>query len=193
MVALAHSAPYTVADLFAMPEDRDDTNRYEVIDGQLLVSPAPSMRHQRAADLIRTLVEDAAPAGVRAISAVAVRCGDEHTGLIPDVTVTTADLALTGAIDAAEVLAVVEVVSPSTRRTDRVTKPEVYASAGIATYWRVELAPFAAPGVCGEPPFVLEYRLGDDGYALAAHVSAGCIGELAAPYPVRLDPADLLS
>ena len=37
--------PFTVEDLERMP---DDGRRYELIDGMLLVSPAPNMAHQRS-------------------------------------------------------------------------------------------------------------------------------------------------
>src|SRR4051812_41358209 len=44
-----HMAPdvkaWTVDDLVAMP---DDGQRYEVIDGELFVTPSPSLRHQEA-------------------------------------------------------------------------------------------------------------------------------------------------
>ncbi len=42
-VQLAHARPFTVDDLEGMP---DDGNRYELIDGTLIVSPAPGRRHQ---------------------------------------------------------------------------------------------------------------------------------------------------
>ena len=42
--------PLTIEDLEAMP---DDGNRYELIEGELFVSPAPSLGHQRdAPDLV---------------------------------------------------------------------------------------------------------------------------------------------
>jgi Uma2 family endonuclease len=40
-------------------------------------------------------------------------------------------------------VAVIEIVSPTTRRIDRLVKPSVYAEAGIPTYWRLELHPAA--------------------------------------------------
>ena len=43
MIAIPTGRPFTVADLEAMP---DDGNRYELIDGMLIVSPAPSWGHQ---------------------------------------------------------------------------------------------------------------------------------------------------
>jgi hypothetical protein len=45
------------------------------------------------------------------------------------------------ALGPAEVLLAVEVVSPGSRVTDRVTKPAQYAAAGVPAYWRVETEP----------------------------------------------------
>jgi hypothetical protein len=57
-VQLPHAAPYTVDDLFQMP---DDGNRYEVLGGSLVVSPAPRPMHQLAADELRLLLRNASP------------------------------------------------------------------------------------------------------------------------------------
>jgi len=43
MTALQWGSPLTIADLESMPEDG---HRYELIDGTLLVTPAPNTRHQ---------------------------------------------------------------------------------------------------------------------------------------------------
>jgi hypothetical protein len=61
--------------------------------------------------------------------------------LIPDVAVVRSEVLWGGAgtVAADEVLLAVEVVSPSSEMTDRITKPALYAAAGIAAYWRVEL------------------------------------------------------
>jgi Uma2 family endonuclease len=40
---LPHGRPFTVDDLEGMP---DDGNRYELIDGMLIVTPAPGWHHQ---------------------------------------------------------------------------------------------------------------------------------------------------
>ena len=45
---IPHGRPFTVDDLEGMP---DDGNRYELIDGILLVSPAPNWRTRRWASL----------------------------------------------------------------------------------------------------------------------------------------------
>jgi Uma2 family endonuclease len=60
---------------------------------------------------------------------------------VPDVVVVAAEAIdeTTTRIPSDAVLAVVEVVSPSTISIDRAIKPAMYAEAGIPVYWRVEL------------------------------------------------------
>lgn len=50
--------PFTVDDLDRMP---DDGHRYELIDGMLIVSPAPNLGHQRVAVVLSSLLEQACP------------------------------------------------------------------------------------------------------------------------------------
>jgi hypothetical protein len=50
--------PFTVDDLERMP---DDGRRYELIDGMLIVSPAPNMGHQRVVVVLASLLEQACP------------------------------------------------------------------------------------------------------------------------------------
>ncbi len=78
---------------------------------------------------------------------------------------------------------VVEIVSPGSRATDRAIKPELYAEAGILAYWRLELQP---------APHLITYTLEGEHYAAMITLHAGHLGELAAPFPVRLDPANLV-
>src|SRR5436309_188003 len=155
-LTLAHHPPYTIEDLFGMP---DDGNRYEVLEGALIVSPSPDSWHQFFGDQLQTALQAAAPPGVSVITAITVRLGDNHTGLIPDIVVTSADLSRRPRLfDPGELLAVVEIVSPSSGSRDRVLKPDRYATFGIPCYWRVELDPF--PGQDGAPlPAILVHEL----------------------------------
>lgn len=188
-VAIAHSAPFTAFDLLEMP---DDGQRYEVLDGALIMSPAPTPRHQQVADRLRDVLRAAAPPGLEVLGATGLRLRDDDTGFIPDVVVTDVDPVTAGPLlEAWEVLAVVEVVSPSSRRHDRVTKPEVYAEAGVPCLWRVELEPFRGQGVA-ELPVVLVHSLVNGGYPEVGRLSAGSCGTADVPYLVSLDPADLL-
>lgn len=188
-VALARLEPWTVEELLDLP---DDGQRHEIMDGALLMSPAPGLRHQLVADRLRQLLSLAAPQGVEAVSACNVRLRDDRTVFVPDTVVfAVEDVAGRRVLEAEEVLAVVEVVSPSSRRLDRMVKPSVYAEAGVPCLWRVELGPFPGQGTA-ELPVVLVHRLVDGGYREVARLSAGSRGATDAPYPVDLDPADLL-
>lgn len=173
-------AEYTVHDLFDMP---DDGRRYEVLDGALLVSPAPDSLHQIVGDIVSHLFRETAPPGVHSVTGVAVRLGEDTTTFIPDVVVTTVDPRTRRLwLEAHEVLAVVEIVSPNSKRRDRVLKPHVYAGVGIPCYWRVELDP---------GPRILVYVLDGDAYRLVDTLKSGTAGGTEYPFPVTLDPGEL--
>lgn len=176
----------------ALLEGPDDGNRYEVINGELIASPAPNPRHQRMGDRLCRLLTDNAPSGTETVTATAVRCGQDGLVLVPDVVVGCFDPLSGSVIEVAEVLAVVEVVSPGSRRRDRSAKPEIYAAAGIPTFWRVELDPFPGQLPTEEPPVVLVYALVGSEYQLAARLAAGSLSRADLPYPVEFDPAALL-
>lgn len=180
LAPLARTRAFTIHDLFETP---DDGYRYEVLDGALIVSPAPNTFHQYFGDEVRLLFRQAAPPGVHAVTAIAVRLGEDTTAFIPDVVVTTVDpRSRRKWVEAHEVLAVVETVTPGSTRRDRILKPAVYASAGIACYWRVELDP---------EPAVFVYVLDGDAYRLVDTLKAGEVGSTEHPFPVRLDPGAL--
>jgi Uma2 family endonuclease len=176
---LSHVGPWTTADLAGLPADGQ---RYEIIDGSLLVSPPPSPKHQLVAGRLAGFLRAAAPTGLDVAEAVGVRLGSGRL-LIPDVVV-AASSALVGdgpTIAPAEVSLVVEVVSPSNAAMDRVFKPQLYAAAGIRWMWLAELAPGGVELV------VLDLT---DGTALERARSTGNL-RVQLPYPVDL-PVDRL-
>lgn len=126
---------WTRADLHRLP---DDGNRYEVVKGELFVTPAPSPRHE---ELIRVLAEH-----LRELtkgSGVTVYAGNSavvlsESQVLPDVQVRARVIPPPDTWeDAPTPLLVVEVVSPVTRRRDLVAKRTLYANAGI-DYWLVD-------------------------------------------------------
>jgi Uma2 family endonuclease len=66
MTSMTASTPFTVQDLEGMP---DYGRRYELIDGQLLVSPAPGLRHQTIAYRLHRLLDDACPQDMYVVGA----------------------------------------------------------------------------------------------------------------------------
>jgi Uma2 family endonuclease len=181
-----HTGPWTADDVEALP-DQGDHARFEVYDGGVLVvSPAPGIAHQRASYwLHRALAEAAAAAGVDAevLEAVNVALPGGKL-LVPDVVVVAADAAAraTVRIPCEAVLAVVEVVSPSTVSMDRAIKPAMYAEAGIPVYWRVELQ---------DAPRVVVCSLSRGRYVTRTTLTAGTTGRITRPFAVELDPAEM--
>ena len=135
MTALQWGSPLTVADLDTMPEDG---HRYELIDGTLLVTPAPNTSHQSCvANLVAVLVGSAAGSDVKVLPAPYDWVAGPGTLFQPDVLVARrADLG-PKRLERPPLL-VVEVLSPSTRRIDLATKRLAYADAGVAAYWLVD-------------------------------------------------------
>lgn len=135
MTALRWGSPLTVADLENMP---DDGHRYELVDGALLVTPAPNTRHQSCvAQLLVILGTAAAGTDVKVLPAPYDWVAGPSTLFQPDVVVARrADLG-PKRLERPPLL-VIEVLSPSTRRIDLATKRMAYADAGVAAYWLVD-------------------------------------------------------
>ena len=128
---------YTVEMVRAIPDDR---NRYEAVHGELLVSPAPRLGHQR---VVRRLLLLFAPYVERwSLGEVLPAPYDLVHGpasiVEPDVFVLRpgADADAVGQLR--DLILAVEVVSPSSRRADRFTKRRLYQEAGVPGYWMVD-------------------------------------------------------
>lgn len=131
------TAPLTVRDLEGMP---DDGRRYELIDGTLIVSPAPMRRHQKIAYRLYGVLEAACPDGFDVVGApFAVHDETDSLELQPDVLVGRFDDFTEKDLPKAPVLAV-EVLSPSTSLHDRNTKKAVYERMGTACFWLIDPA-----------------------------------------------------
>ena len=138
-MSTAAGGRYTYGDLASFP---DDGNRYELIDGELFVTPAPGTRHQAVVQALAVLLGTyvAAHGGRVYPAPVDVRF-DDDTVLEPDLVVVTAEHV--GRVRDAWIEAppdlVVEVSSPSTASHDLIRKRRIYDRAGVAEYWYVDL------------------------------------------------------
>ncbi|WP_131796220.1 Uma2 family endonuclease, partial [Candidatus Protofrankia datiscae] len=125
---------FTVDDLEEMP---DDGRRYELVDGVLLVSPAPRWEHQRACLNLAIILEAANREGSDDLVVFGptpdVRKG-RHTSVQPDVCVVRRDDLVRGERYLAVPVLVVEVLSPSSLGIDRLLKRDVYARLGVPHY-----------------------------------------------------------
>jgi hypothetical protein len=131
------------------------------------------------------LLAAAAPAEFEVREGSGVRLGRDRV-LQPDVMVALAGALTADMRDApsSAVRAVVKVMSSSSVTHDRVTKPTLYAEAGIPTYIRIEPSGPRAP-------VVYIYRLAGKAYREHATAHAGQRLELDEPFPVSFDPAEL--
>jgi Uma2 family endonuclease len=170
----------TVEDMENTP---DDEFRYELDDGVLIVSPAPTRFHQLAVARLTVLLSAACPAGMVGLPDVGVNISKlQHR--VPDVAVVRADSFETSCQETPPEL-VVEVASPRTRLYDRNRKKDVYQGFGIPAYWIVEAGP-------DRPELtVLELRSG--AYEQTAHVTGDGAYRAAVPFPVTIVPAALVT
>ena len=134
------TARWTVEMVRALP---DDGNRYEVIDGELFVTPASTWRHGDAVvALVRRLIPylDTHPIGHLKIAPQDVVYG-ERTLVEPDLFV----VPLVGGRrprtweEVGRLLLAVEVLSPTTARADRQVKRRLYQQQGVPEYWIVDV------------------------------------------------------
>jgi len=132
---------WTYDDYAALPDDR---RRYEVVNGVLVVAPAPDLGHQSIALwLSHYLFVYAELAGLGRVFAapVDVELGPKNVFQPDVVVILNAHLdrmtqkKIVGAPDL-----VVEVASPSTAAFDRLTKYDIYARTGVVEYWIVKPA-----------------------------------------------------
>ena len=140
MAMPAQHTEWTVDLVRALP---DDGNRYEVIDGELFVTPAPNVFHQRA---VRELLFLLAPyvrangIGEALMAPADVVVYGPRKFVQPDVFVVPLvnDAPMRAWTDVGRLLLTAEVLSPSTERTDLGRKRILYKEKAVPEYWIVD-------------------------------------------------------
>jgi len=165
MVATVQSgrSKMTYRDYAALP---DDGKRYEMIDGELHVSPSPLLRHQEISKKIMLCLVHALEDSQRGkvfYSPIDVVLDDENI-VQPDLVFISADRThilkdknIQGAPDL-----VIEILSPHTRRMDTQVKFALYARFNVPHYWIVD----------PDSERVETYRLQDGSYRSAGACSS---------------------
>jgi Uma2 family endonuclease len=176
-LSLPHQSAWTIDDL----DDLTGPNRYEIIDGSLIVNPPPAMPHCRSNDDLRAVLDRQAPDGFRVLATGAGIARGDSTCLVPDLLVMPETLFRRSAakfLAPADVLLVAEILSPGNARIDLVQKRYEYAAAGIPQYWIVDLRQRTLTVLTG------------DGYSDETTVKAGETWHSETPFPLDLNPAD---
>lgn len=169
-------ATYTIEEVLALP---DDAPRVELRDGVMLVVPSPAFGHQRISFKLWRWLEDHAPEHLTASGGLGVGVNLRNS-FEPDVMLLRSEgVDDTHYFDPDDVVLVVEVVSPGTKRRDRLEKPPGYAAAGIRHFWRIEQ----------DPVHVFAYDLVNGEYKLVAESTEEII--LDKPFGIRLPIRDI--
>jgi Uma2 family endonuclease len=140
MSSPAASARHTWDDFVALDED----DLRELIDGELVEVEVPTDRHEHVVMRIGaalTVWSDAGHGGRTLGSGYKVRISDRR-GVMPDVQFyregNSTSVAQQRGLETGRPDLVVEVVSPSSRRFDRVKKLQWYAQLGVPEYWVID-------------------------------------------------------
>lgn len=168
--------PATYDDLRALPSDV----RAEIIDGEVVVSPSPTARHNQVSKaLARDLDAAALDHGYESVQDVDVQWVPSGQVTRPDVFVVTTDVASSTDLPVREVpVVVVELLSPDSAARDFVKKPRLAAAAGVAEYWVVDPA-------SGE---VYRHTLADGRYDVEVVAPGDEVSIDTLPFPYTLRP-----
>ncbi len=167
----AHAHLLSLDEWWESGEDREV--RVELQEGVRIVAPRPRPAHARVVLSLATQLSDQLPPGFEVLIEVDVVIDPNTpaTVRVPDIIVRSTT-SVEFPITADQLALAIEVMSPGSRRTDRVTKSSEYAEAGIPHYWIVD-----------EDLSVTALELTPGGY-----VATGFVGDIvtSTPWPMRI-------
>lgn len=180
---------YTFADLL----EWDEGERYELIDGEAVLLASPRRVHQEVSGELfaqlhgylqgKTCRVYAAPFDVRLFE----QDGDAPEGIDtvvqPDISVICDsskldDLGCKGAPDL-----IIEILSPSTQRHDRVVKFNLYRKAGVREYWIVDPEGKTAQSFILENGYYTPKEVGLPGEKMPVQILEDCVMDLSPVFP----------
>ncbi|HEY4465364.1 MAG TPA: Uma2 family endonuclease [Streptosporangiaceae bacterium] len=175
-----HGEPFTVDDLDRMP---DDGHHYELLDGTLIVSPAPGAAHQRASAMLTHILELACPDELIVFPNVGVRIA-ANSALEPDAVVARpADVS--GARLVRPPLLLVEILSPDSALRDLNLKKAAYERFAVPSYWVID------PDL--NQPRLRAFELAEGAYTEVAQVTGDEVFRASRPFPVEVGPSGLIA
>lgn len=177
-VGLPFGRPLGRAELESMP---DDGHRYELIDGSLVVTPSPAPDHQGALGELYLRLRTVCPPNLKVYVAPFDVELAKDTIVQPDLLVTRRSDVTRRGIAVSPLLAV-EILSPSTRHLDLMSKRSRYEAAGCLSYWVVD----------PREPSILVWELRNGAYVEVGRASGEESLSLTSPFPVTVVPARLL-
>jgi Uma2 family endonuclease len=139
-MAMPATTTWTADMVRALP---NDGKRYEVIDGELFVTPAPTLTHQRATFNLAIVLQpyvDGHGIGEVLLSPADVLTS-EHVTVQPDVFVASLveGRKPTSWNEVGTPVLAVEILSPSTARADRHVKRRLYQRERVSEYWIIDV------------------------------------------------------
>jgi Uma2 family endonuclease len=173
--------PFRYEDLEDAP---DDGYRREIIDGSLIVTPAPNLGHQLALANLYSILRAAATPEIMALFAPLDWRQPDGGVVEPDLLVLRrADFDIDGRFlaDTATPLLLIEVLSPSRPQYDLAVKRALYERLGVPAYWIVDPRRHS----------VLALRLIEGAYEIEAEVTGDEEFVTDWPFPVRFRPNEL--
>ncbi|MDQ6522750.1 Uma2 family endonuclease [Nocardioides sp. LHD-245] len=170
----------TREDLDAMP---DDGNRYELIEGEIVMSPSPRPRHQLVSTELLVRLYAACPDHLRVSQAPFDVVLGEHEILVPDILVVDPSKLDERGMNGPPAL-VVEVLSPSMRRRDLGQKKRIYERSGVAAYWVVDVE--------GDEIALTAWELRDGRYEAVAAIAGDEEWTATVPFEITVVPSQLV-
>ncbi|WP_370944874.1 Uma2 family endonuclease [Amycolatopsis sp. cg5] len=175
----------TIEEYSALGEP--DSGFSELVEGRLLMSPSPRPRHNNAMGKLYVQILPQLPPHLTAIQDIdvdleLVPTTDPGFSRRPDLVVVEREAFAKAdeedrMLRAAEVVVVIEIVSPGSQRTDHVTKHGEYADAGIPFYWIVDITdPFS---------LIACHQAGELGYQDAPAATGTFV--TSEPFPLKID------
>jgi Uma2 family endonuclease len=171
-----HEGPWTLEDVLELPED--NSQRIELVDGMLYVSPLGTAVHQRLVFEASYSLRGACPEEFETTIELNVQFDGDRL-FIPDFTVLKHRDAKGLTVPAADVLLIGEVISRSTKVNDLVLKRQMYAEARIPYYLIIDPAEDV-------PRATLFEFSEEDGYVEISRSENGVL-RVERPFPVTIE------